>query len=157
MLSLTVIGVGRIGRGPENDLVQTYAGRIEKLPQKWSFKIIEIDDRQAPSDASRKAWDAAKILPLIPDGAYVVALDERGKTLKSEDLATKLTQQEQDGQPICFAIGGPDGLDKAMRTRANLVLSFGAMTWPHKLVRAMIAEQIYRAGAIASGHPYHRA
>lgn len=157
MLSLTIIGVGRMGRGPETDLLNTYADRIAKLPQKWALNIIEIDDRQAPSDASRKAWDAAKIIPHIAGSAFVVALDERGKTIKSEDFAQSLVQQEREGQPICFAIGGPDGLDKTMRARANLVLSFGAMTWPHKLVRAMIAEQIYRAGAIASGHPYHRA
>lgn len=146
-----------MGKGPEADLLALYEDRLKRLPQKWTASITEVDDRQAPNTAERKAWDAKKIAPLIPDAAYLIALDERGKTISSPALSTKLTQLEADARPICFAIGGPDGLDGAMRGRADFLLSFGAMTWPHKLVRAMLLEQLYRAGAIASGHPYHRA
>lgn len=145
-----------MGKGPEAELVNLYRDRLKKLPQKWPLSILEIDDRQAPSTAGRKAWDAKKIEPLIPPQAYLIALDERGKTLNSPDLSNRLVLREADAKPICFAIGGPDGLDESMRRRANFLLSFGAMTWPHKLVRAMLLEQLYRAGAIASGHPYHR-
>lgn len=145
-----------MGKGPEADLLTLYEDRLKRLPQKWTTTIAQVDDRQAPSTAERKAWDAKKIAPLIPDGAYMIALDERGKTLSSPALSKKLTNLEDEARPICFAIGGPDGLDDAMRRRADFLLSFGAMTWPHKLVRAMLLEQLYRAGAIASGHPYHR-
>lgn len=156
MLNITVIGVGRMGKGPEADLARTYLGRINKLPQKWSATIAEIDDRQAPNSAGRKAWDAEKIISLLPEKCWLAALDERGTSMKSPVFSQKLQGLELDGRSVCFAIGGPDGLDEQIRSRADALISFGAMTWPHKMVRAMLLEQIYRAGAIASGHPYHR-
>ena len=93
----------------------------------------------------------------IPAGALVVALDERGESLSSRELAGRIGSWRDGGQSdIAFAIGGADGLDPSIRERAGLVLSFGRLTWPHQLARAMLAEQIYRAQQILAGHPYHR-
>ena len=101
--------------------------------------------------------EAALIAEKIPDGAYVIALDERGKALKSRSFAQKLSDLADGGaRDIVFAIGGADGLDQSLRERADLMLGFGPQTWPHMLVRTMLAEQIYRAQSIIAGHPYHR-
>jgi 23S rRNA (pseudouridine1915-N3)-methyltransferase len=93
----------------------------------------------------------------LPAGGVVVALDERGKTLGSEDFAQRLLRWRDDGKPaLSFVIGGADGLDPAFVKAADLTLSFSPLTWPHQLVRIMLAEQLYRATTILSGHPYHR-
>ena len=93
----------------------------------------------------------------ISDGAAVIALDERGRPLTSPDFAAALARFRDDGRPeAVFLIGGADGLDPALRDRADLVISFGAMVWPHMLVRVMLAEQLYRAATILAGGPYHR-
>ena len=98
-----------------------------------------------------------RLLGQVPVGAVVVALDETGKTLNSVAFAEKLKVWRDEGvRDVAFLIGGADGLDDAVRNRADLVMSFGAMTWPHLLVRGLLAEQIYRAQCILSGHPYHR-
>ncbi len=86
-----------------------------------------------------------------------MALDLGGEAPDSERLAGLLTRWLETGRPVCFAIGGAEGLDARMIARADAVLSLGPMTWPHALVRVMLAEQVYRARAIAAGHPYHRA
>jgi 23S rRNA (pseudouridine1915-N3)-methyltransferase len=94
----------------------------------------------------------------VPKGATIIVLDQRGKTLSSEDFATRLGRWQDEGVgDLAFIIGGADGLDPAWRQRAALVLSLGAMTWPHVLARVMLAEQLYRAQSILAGHPYHRA
>ena len=98
------------------------------------------------------------MLALLASGAKVVALDERGASISSEKFAQVISKARDEGAPaLAVLIGGPDGLDEALRARADLTIAFGAMTWPHQLVRVMAAEQIYRAATILAGHPYHRA
>jgi 23S rRNA (pseudouridine1915-N3)-methyltransferase len=103
-----------------------------------------------------KRREAAAILSAIPANAVAVALDLGGKVPDSEAFSAQLTRWRDSARPLCFVIGGAEGLDAAVIARADHILSFGALTWPHLLVRVMLAEQVFRAQAIASGHPYHR-
>ena len=104
------------------------------------------------------AREGEALLAAVPDGARIVALDERGKSQTSEAFAKRLGIWRDDGvRAVAFLIGGADGLDESLRKRADMVVSFGALTWPHMLVRALLAEQLYRAHTILTGHPYHRA
>ena len=141
--------------GPERTLVEDYRTRFDGLARGLGFgalDIAEIDGRGAGRDT-----ESTRLLDRLPDGHTLVALDERGKTLDSAAFSAFLTSARDDGMPgIAFAIGGADGHSEALRRRAGRLLSFGAMTWPHMLVRAMLAEQLYRALAIAANHPYHR-
>lgn len=119
--------------------------------------LKELDVRKKLSGPELKQAEADLLLNAVPNGAVVVALDERGKTMGSRDFAGKIGQWQDRGVgDIAFIIGGADGLDETVRQRADLLISFGAMTWPHMLVRPMLAEQLFRADAILSGHPYHR-
>ncbi len=137
-MKLTIVARGRIGASPEADLVERYARRL-----RGELTIIEIGDT-AP-------W------PAFGSGRTVV-LDETGRDLASAALAARLGGWRDDGvREVRFLIGAADGHDAATRAGADLLLGFGAATWPHLLVRAMLAEQLYRAMTILSGHPYHRA
>ena len=95
--------------------------------------------------------------PEFPKGAFLIALDERGKSFASAEFAKLLADKRDAARDVAFIIGGPDGLAPSLRDAANWSTAFGRQTWPHMLVRAMLAEQIYRAFAILAGHPYHRA
>ncbi len=120
------------------------------------FEVIELAESRASSAASRKVEEAKALSSCLPDGV-IVALDERGKTIGSETLANLIGRWRDDGRPAAsFIIGGADGLDPDFVGRADLTLSFSPLTWPHQLVRIMLAEQLYRATTILSGHPYHR-
>ena len=119
--------------------------------------VRELNESKAARPRERMAQEGADILKTLDDKAYVIALDERGKTKTSPDFAKMVRQRRDDGQSeMVFVIGGADGLDETVRERANQLLSFGAMTWPHQLVRIMVAEQIYRSFSILAGHPYHK-
>lgn len=119
--------------------------------------LIEVDVRKQLPMQKRRAAEAERLLDKVPPGAIIVALDETGKTLSSRDLANRIGGWRDDGEAcIAFLIGGADGLDETVRARAHLTLSFGRMTWPHLLVRGMLAEQLYRVQQILAGHPYHR-
>lgn len=147
-----IVAVGRGGKGPEQALLADYAARLRP-----PIELKEVDERRPLTVEERKRREGEKLLAAVPPGARIVALDERGKALASQELAKTLGAWEDDGAPACaFLIGGADGHDEAVRGRADLVLALGALTWPHLLVRAMIAEQIYRARTILDGHPYHR-
>lgn len=152
-MRIRVLAVGSLGRGPEQELVDDY---LKRLP--WSCEVSEFEFKKPAKTAElRKAQEAEKLLEAIPTNAAVIALDERGKSLDSRALAGKLESWANEGRgTVAFIIGGADGLDASVRERADLVLSFGTLTWPHKLVRVMLAEQIYRAWSIQVGHPYHR-
>ena len=120
------------------------------------FDIVELPESRAGSSASRKADEAKALRAALPEG-IVVALDERGKAIGSEAFAKQIGRWRDDGRPTAsFVIGGADGLDPAFVATADLVLSFSPLTWPHQLVRIMLAEQLYRTTTILSGHPYHR-
>lgn len=139
-MKLHVIARGKIGRSPEAELVLRYAKRIA-----WPFAITELPDTGGTVPA-----------PATP--ARTVLLDERGKQLPSEDLAALLGRWRDEGiRETRFLIGAADGHGDAAREEADLLLAFGAATWPHLLARAMLVEQLYRATTILAGHPYHRA
>jgi 23S rRNA (pseudouridine1915-N3)-methyltransferase len=137
-LLLHIVARGKIGRSPEAELVDRYLKRIS-----WPTKLTELGER-APS------------LP-TPPGAVTVLLDEKGKVLSSMELARSLEQWRDRGtREARFVLGAADGHSDAEREAADLLLSFGAATWPHLLARAMLAEQLFRATSILANHPYHR-
>jgi 23S rRNA (pseudouridine1915-N3)-methyltransferase len=136
---LHIIARGRIGRGPEADLVQRYLGRIG-----WPTRITELPDRGGR-------------VPAANSGTVTILLDEKGKALTSLAFAERLGRWRDDGvREARFLIGAADGFGDAERAEADLLLNFGVMTWPHLLARAMLAEQLWRATSILAGHPYHR-
>ena len=154
-----MVAVGRLKSGPERDLAERYRERAEALGRAGGFapvEVVEIPESRARRDADRRAEEARAVLEragTVP----LVAFDERGRSLPSEDLARRLGQWRDGGTPaLAFAIGGADGLDPSVRERAALVLSFGAMTLPHQIVRVLALEQLYRCLTILAGHPYHR-
>lgn len=159
-MRLSVIAVGRLKPGPEKTLAEDYRQRAAGLGRKagiTALTVTEFAESQASSAATRMAEEAKVIAAAIPTRAHVIALDERGKNVSTSTLAAHLQRQIDSGAPdIAFVIGGPDGLDPTIRQRADLVLSFGALTWPHRLVRVMLFEQIYRVVTIMANHPYHR-
>ena len=123
---------------------------------KYHTYLQEIEDRKA-DDKSRRKREAELITAAIPDGATIVALDETGRNLTSREFAKRLSHWRDTGtNALVFIIGGADGLTDEIRNKATLVMSFGKSTWPHLLVRGMLAEQLYRAQQIHAGHPYHR-
>ena len=156
-MKLCIVAVGRARNAPEDAQTDDYLQRARALGTKLGFTAIEsavIETSRAANAEQRKAQEAARIATKIPKGAAVIALDETGKAAASEPFAKLLTNRRDQGQDIAFVIGGPDGLDS--RFRVGETLSFGPQTWPHMLVRVMLAEQIYRAMTIIAGHPYHR-
>jgi len=147
-----LVAVGRMKPGPERALFDLYAARLSPPPE-----MREVEEKRNLPPAKMKAREAELLLGAVPDGALIVALDERGKRLGSMAFAKKLGDWRDQGvRDVAFVIGGADGLDRAILDRANVVLALGEMTWPHMLVRGLLAEQLYRANAILSGHPYHR-
>jgi 23S rRNA (pseudouridine1915-N3)-methyltransferase len=149
---LTICSVGRLKTGPERELIAKYTKRIQ-----WPLDILEVEERRKLSPPELKCREGELLVGAIPAGVIRVAMDERGKTLSSEIFAEKLGAWRDQGRDIAFLIGGADGLSPEHRKNADLVLSFGAATWPHMLARVMLVEQIYRAQEILLGHPYHRA
>ncbi len=149
---LTLIAIGRAKRGPERDLFELYTKRMQP-----SLDLIEVEEKRPLSGPELMAREAELILAKVPDGGHLVALDERGKAMSSRDFAGFMATVQDDGvRDLVFVIGGADGLASVLRERAQRVLSFGPQTWPHMLVRVMLAEQVYRAQTIQAGHPYHR-
>jgi len=137
---------------PERTLFDHYAGRIS-----FPLELREVEEKKKLKPSALKAREGELLLGQVPDGAVIIALDEGGKALRSSEFAKKLGAWRDEGvRDVVFIIGGADGLDDTVRRRARLVLSFGTMTWPHLMVRGMLAEQIYRAQCILAGHPYHR-
>jgi 23S rRNA (pseudouridine1915-N3)-methyltransferase len=135
-----------------HDLQTDYAGRL--VPP---ATILEVEEKRRLPPAQLKAREAELILAARPAGARLVALDQRGQQWSSRDLADRLAAWRDHGAgAVACAIGGPEGLGKAVLDQADAVLSLGAMTWPHLLVRTMLLEQLYRAQQILAGHPYHR-
>ncbi len=151
-MNILVAAIGKAKPSAERELFTSYAAR---LPWRVDLKEIEIK-KEAATDV-RRAREGEALLAAVPEGARIIALDERGKSETSEAFAKRLGRWRDDGvRAVAFLIGGADGLDESVRKRADAVLSFGALTWPHMLVRALLAEQLYRAHTILTGHPYHR-
>lgn len=155
-MRVTLAAVGRQKSSPEAMLVTDYLTRFEKTGRALGFsdvRLVEVEDKRGAGPKG----EALLLRKSLPDGALIVALDERGTTLTSPKFATSLARWRDDGtRDLAFVIGGADGLDPEMRDKAALCLSFGKMVWPHMLARVMLAEQLYRAATILSGGPYHR-
>ena len=147
-------------QGPERELAARYLDRAVASGKPLGlsgFSVTELTESRAGSAASRKAEEAKTLAAQLPASGIVVALDERGKSTGSEDFARRIVRWRDEGkQAVSFVIGGPDGLDPTFVATADLALSFSPLTWPHQLVRIMLAEQLYRTTTILSGHPYHR-
>lgn len=151
-MRLTVAAIGRMKPGPMKQLADEYQGRMN-----WPVIVREIDIRQRLSPAELTEREGEALLAIVPAGSRVVVLDERGKALNSRAFASQLGRWRDDGAADCaFLLGGADGHAGAVRRRADLLLSFGSLTWPHMLARVMVLEQLYRAQQILAGHPYHR-
>lgn len=157
---MLIAAVGRLKAGPERELLARYLDRANasgKLLALAPVEVIEVPESPAQTSAKRKSDEAKALLAGIPSNAKLIALDERGKNIPSEDFAKKLARIRDNGAAVtAFLIGGADGLDETLRKKAEFTLAFGAATFPHQIVRILLAEQIYRAVTILSGHPYHR-
>lgn len=154
-MRLVIAAVGRLRQGPEQALVADYLDRFAKTGRGLGLPAVtqaEVEDRRGGGMAA----EAQLLTRAIPDGAVIVTLDERGRTLTSPQFAARIAGWRDQARDICFVIGGADGIDPDLRRRADLSISLGAMVWPHMLVRVMLAEQLYRAATILAGSPYHR-
>lgn len=148
---MRLLAIGRMRDGPERALFDRYAGRL--APR---LVLTELPDGSGAA-AEAKRREAQALLAALPRDALAVALDQGGQAPDSPGLARALDRWLGQGRPLCFLIGGAEGLDATVLARADHVLSLGPLTWPHLLARALLAEQLYRARAISTGHPYHRA
>ncbi|WP_370163129.1 23S rRNA (pseudouridine(1915)-N(3))-methyltransferase RlmH [Limimaricola soesokkakensis] len=155
-MRVRICAVGRMKSGPERALVEDYTTRFDRTGRALGLgplTITEVDDRKGGGMAA----EAALLDRAIPDGAVICAMDERGREMSSPNFANMLAGWRDQGRAeVAFVIGGADGIDPALRSRADAMLSFGPMVWPHMLVRAMLSEQLYRAASILAGAPYHR-
>ncbi|RYE72666.1 MAG: 23S rRNA (pseudouridine(1915)-N(3))-methyltransferase RlmH [Oxalobacteraceae bacterium] len=158
-MRIAIGAVGRMKSGPERDLVSRYLDRAVASGKPLAltgFDVFELNESRAGSAASRKVEEAKGLRSVLPDG-ILVTLDERGKSIGSEAFSSLLQRWRDEGRPaVSFVIGGADGIDPDFVRGADMSLSFSPMVWPHQLVRIMLAEQLYRATTILSGHPYHR-
>lgn len=145
MLSVELICVGKLKKGPLFDAWSEYAARLQ-----WKLSLTELEGRS-------QAEELEKIKDKLDPQAALIVLDERGKSLPSQTFAAKIDEFQTRGHSrLQFVIGGADGLDDEIREKASLLVGFGNQTWPHMLARVMLLEQIYRAQQILAGHPYHR-
>jgi 23S rRNA (pseudouridine1915-N3)-methyltransferase len=151
-MRLTIAAVGRGRAAPETALYDHYVARIA-----WPLSLREVEERRPLPARDRVAREAALLRAAVPRAARIVALDRTGADLASEAFAARLRNWRDGGVgEVAFLIGGPDGLDPALLRDADLVLSFGAATWPHLLARVLLVERLFRAQQILAGHPYHR-
>ena len=159
-MRILIAAVGRLKQGPERELAAAYRKRAEAIGRAFGLReieIVEIRESRAHDAERRRTEESIAIANVIPEPAIIVILDERGENLDSAAFAAMLRKwREEDRPAVCFVIGGADGLAPNLRERARLRLGFGTATWPHQLVRIMLLEQLYRAGTILAGHPYHR-
>jgi 23S rRNA (pseudouridine1915-N3)-methyltransferase len=158
-MKVTVSSVGRLKAGPERVLFERFIDRARRAGKSLGLTFDDRESTESPArnPATRKNEEAAALLASVQPGATLVALDEGGKSLDSRAFAGRLVAWRDEGvRDVVFVIGGPDGLAPAVLDKADLRLALGAMTWPHQVVRVMLAEQLYRAVTILSGHPYHR-
>jgi 23S rRNA (pseudouridine1915-N3)-methyltransferase len=147
-----------VGQRPPEWVSRGFTEYARRLPREMSLELVEVAAAVRKNAASQRAGkqEAERLLAQVQRGDLLVALDERGKAWSTLELAEKLDDWRMQGRDIAFLIGGADGLDPMCRERAEHVLSLSAMTLPHALVRVVLAEQLYRAWTILTGHPYHR-
>ena len=159
-MHLIIAAVGRMKKGPEQELADRYCDRVSKSGKAIGIsqvKVIEIVESRASTSDARKGEEAENLLSRLPENCTIFAFDERGKSPDSRQFAKMVQGQlNQGANAVALIIGGPDGLAPSIRDRADKVLSFGAATFPHQLVRILVLEQAYRAVTILTNHPYHR-
>ena len=147
-----LLAIGRARPGPASQIFQRYAGRLSP-----PLTLVELEEKRKLPEELLREREAELLLAALPRGALLVLLDEQGKTLSSQGFAAQLgIWRDRSVADLAFAIGGAAGHGTAARARADFILSLGPMTWPHLLVRGMLAEQLYRGVSILAGHPYHR-
>ena len=155
-MHIRLLAVGDRQPGWVDDAFGIYT---QRLPREWKFRLDVIPTvRRARNDKSLQAMEAEGdlIIQNLKDTEQVVLLDERGKQFTSRALATRLSDWQSDGRDLCLVIGGPDGVADVVRKRADIIWSLSDLTLPHGLARALLAEQLYRAWSLQTGHPYHR-
>lgn len=154
-MKLTILSVGRQKSGPEKDLFDDYCARFRKSGRALGFRSLDVHAVDAGGGLDA---EGRRLLAKIPDGAHVLRLDEGGEQLGSKQFAGFLAKLRDQGQgDLVFLIGGAEGFSDAVRKAAPQQLAFGPQTWPHRLVRVMLAEQVYRAASLLAGSPYHKA
>ena len=159
-MKLLVAAIGLLKSGAEKELAAGYEARIKATGKQVGISALLIKDwaeSRLADAAQRTTAEAVNLWSLVPEATPVVVLDERGGTMSSESFARFLGQQADNGaKQLTFMIGGPDGHAPETRAKATKLLGFGPMTFPHRLVRVMLLEQIYRSVTILVNHPYHR-
>lgn len=150
-MPIIIAAAGRMRAGPERELMERY---LTRLP--WKIAVREVEEKKPLPPAALKEREAELLLDAVPERSLIIILDERGKILSSQDFAAKLAGWLEERGTVSFLIGGAGGHGENVKEAADFSLSLGAMTWPHMLARVMLAEQLYRAHSIISGHPYHR-
>jgi 23S rRNA (pseudouridine1915-N3)-methyltransferase len=155
-MRVIIAAVGRLRDGPEAAMTADYVARANAAARALGFKSFELIEVEGKPAGDQRA-EAAALFKATPDTSRKILLDERGAEWASRQMAEKLARWRDDGVPaLTFWIGGADGASQSLKDQADEKLAFGRQTWPHRLVRVMISEQIYRAVTILSGNPYHR-
>ncbi len=159
-MRLQVLGIGKLKAGPEKTLCLDYQARLEGLGRKAGITrlmVADFSESQGQTASQRQAEEAKLLAAAVAPKAFTLVLDERGKPFTSEGFSHLLQRHLDHGtQDLAFLIGGPDGHGAETRKQAGQLIALSAMTWPHRLVRIMLLEQIYRAVTIMVNHPYHR-
>ena len=151
-MNIIIIAIGKIRSGPEKTLIEDYSRRI-----KWPIEFREVEEKKKLKGLELKKRQGNLLLKHCPPGSKILVLDQCGKNFSSTELANIFRNwQSNRVKQVCILIGGADGVDQEVKKQADLLLSFGELTWPHLLARVMLTEQIYRSQQIINGHPYHR-
>ena len=154
-MRLTILAVGRLKAGPELDLCNDYVERFRKAGRALGYRSLDIIEVENGGGVDA---EAQRLAAKLPQGATALRLDEHGKQFRSADFSTYLAGLRDQGVPdLCFLIGGAEGYGDEIRSSVPQTMAFGPQTWPHRFVRAMLAEQLYRAVSIEAGLPYHKA
>ena len=152
LMRITILAIGRVRNDP---IKQVYDDYISRLP--WPCELKELQNPTAPTNEQQREKEAKLLINALPQKSFSIALDKQGQMLSSEAFAKKISSLRDHGmQGITFLIGGPEGHGEAVFKNTDFIFSLGPMVWPHLLVRAMLAEQLWRAASILSNHPYHR-
>lgn len=154
-MHITLISIGKLKSGPEKDLVDDYVSRFNKAGPGIGLRSLKLVDLASGGGLNA---EGERLLSAIPDGARMIRLDEHGPQLRSVKFSSQIATWRDDGQSqLCFLIGGAEGYSEAVRDACPDTMAFGPQTWPHRLVKVMLVEQLYRAVSLQAGLPYHKA
>ncbi len=151
-MRVSILAIGKNRQHVFKDLYEFYAARIQ-----WEIQLVEVEVRKTLDWKKQRLNETKKLLSSAPKGSHIVILDESGKLLTSREFSNWINNQVDSGaKDLSFLIGGPHGLDLSAISSPSLTISLGRVTWPHLMIRGMIAEQLYRAQQILKNHPYHK-